>query len=91
MNFDSKIYRRHKRYGWYCNNIKKDDSIGLQKFNFTNSSRIRFIKPKKVQSFFRTEKLDYVIIAAAKVGGINANNNFRGQFIYENLEQAKST
>ena len=39
-----------------------------------------------VTSFFQSEKLDVVILAAAKVGGINANNTFSGQFIYENLQ-----
>ncbi|MBW8330557.1 MAG: GDP-L-fucose synthase [Prolixibacteraceae bacterium] len=40
---------------------------------------------KAVNSFFETEKPEYVILAAAKVGGIVANNTYRGQFIYENL------
>ena len=35
--------------------------------------------------FFKTEKPEYVFLAAAKVGGIVANNTYRGQFIYENL------
>jgi GDP-L-fucose synthase len=38
-----------------------------------------------VAEFFQTEKPEYVILAAAKVGGIVANNTYRGQFIYENL------
>ncbi len=38
-----------------------------------------------VAEFFQTEKPEYVILAAAKVGGIIANNTYRGQFIYENL------
>lgn len=38
-----------------------------------------------VARFFETEKPDYVFLAAAKVGGIVANNSFRADFIYENL------
>ncbi|MFH0733072.1 MAG: GDP-L-fucose synthase [bacterium] len=38
-----------------------------------------------VEDFFEKEKPEYVIIAAAKVGGILANNIYRGQFLYENL------
>lgn len=38
-----------------------------------------------VAGFFKKEKLEYVILAAAKVGGIIANSTYRGQFIYENL------
>lgn len=39
-----------------------------------------------VNAFFADEKPEYVILAAAKVGGIVANNTYRGQFIYENLQ-----
>lgn len=38
-----------------------------------------------VADFFKTEKPEYVFLAAAKVGGIIANNTYRGEFIYENL------
>ena len=40
---------------------------------------------REVNTFFAEEKPEYVILAAAKVGGIVANNTYRGQFIYENL------
>ncbi len=39
-----------------------------------------------VRSFFEREKPEYVFLAAAKVGGINANNTYPADFIYENLE-----
>ncbi len=38
-----------------------------------------------VERFFATERPDYVFIAAAKVGGIQANNTFRAEFLYQNL------
>lgn len=38
-----------------------------------------------VRHFFKNEKIDYVVLAAAKVGGIHANNTYRADFIYENL------
>lgn len=38
-----------------------------------------------VERFFQLEKPDYVFLAAAKVGGIQANNNYRAEFIYQNL------
>ena len=38
-----------------------------------------------VKQFFETEKLDYVFLAAAKVGGIHANNTYPAEFIHENL------
>jgi GDP-L-fucose synthase len=40
---------------------------------------------QQVTDFFAKEKPEYVFMAAAKVGGIVANNTFRGEFIYENL------
>lgn len=40
---------------------------------------------QSVKDFFESEKPEYVFLAAAKVGGIHANNTFRGQFLYENL------
>lgn len=43
------------------------------------------IRQTKVEDFFQSENPDVVIMAAAKVGGIMANNIYRGQFIYENL------
>ena len=38
-----------------------------------------------VRSFFHREKMDYVVLAAAKVGGIQANDRYRAEFIFENL------
>jgi GDP-L-fucose synthase len=43
------------------------------------------IDQQQVNRFFEAEKPDYVVLVAAKVGGISANNRFRGQFIYENM------
>lgn len=43
-----------------------------------------------VNKFFKNEKIDYVILCAAKVGGILANNTYRGDFIYENLQIASN-
>ncbi len=40
---------------------------------------------RSVANYFKREKPEYVFLAAAKVGGIVANNTYRGQFIYENL------
>ncbi len=44
------------------------------------------LRSEDVSSFFKREKPEYVILAAAKVGGIIANNTFPAEFIYENLE-----
>ena len=46
---------------------------------------LNLMDAEAVEQFFNDEKPEYVILAAAKVGGIVANNTYRGQFIYENL------
>lgn len=62
----------------------------LQKDGFANivtraSQELDLRDQVAVKEFFQEEKPDYVFLAAAKVGGIMANNTYRGQFIYENL------
>ena len=49
------------------------------------SSELDLRSQKAVNDFFEKEKPAYVILAAAKVGGIHANNTFRAEFIYDNL------
>ena len=49
------------------------------------SSELDLRNQHDVQDFFETEKPDYVFLAAAKVGGIHANNVFRAEFLYDNL------
>ena len=62
----------------------------LQQENFTNlvlrtSSELDLRDQHSVNGFFEKEKPDYVFLAAAKVGGILANNTYRADFLYENL------
>jgi GDP-L-fucose synthase len=62
----------------------------LQKEGFTNfvtrtSAELDLKDQRAVQAFFEKEKPDYVFLAAAKVGGILANNTYRGEFLYDNL------
>lgn len=49
------------------------------------SSELDLRNQQAVADFFSTEKPDYVFLAAAKVGGIVANNTYRADFLYENL------
>jgi len=48
-------------------------------------AELDLIDQKAVEQFFKQEKPEYVFLAAAKVGGIVANNTYRADFIYENL------
>ena len=62
----------------------------LQKDGFTNivtrtSKELDLKEQQAVRDFFALEKPDVVVLAAAKVGGIHANNVYRAQFLYENL------
>ena len=47
--------------------------------------KLNLLEQNQVRSFFKQEKIDAVYLAAAKVGGIFANNNFPADFIYENI------
>lgn len=48
-------------------------------------AELNLTNQQAVEVFFQTEKPEYVFLAAAKVGGIVANNTYRAQFLYENL------
>jgi len=58
---------------------------GYKNFVFTPSKEYDLRNQKVVADFFQKEKPDYVFLAAAKVGGIVANNTYRAEFIYDNL------
>ncbi len=60
-------------------------SKGYSNFLLRSSSELDLTNQEKVNVLFKTEQPEYVFLAAAKVGGIEANNTFRGQFLYENL------
>lgn len=47
--------------------------------------KLDLLDQRQVQNFFKSEKIDQVYLAAAKVGGIHANNTYPAEFIYENL------
>ncbi len=58
---------------------------GYQNLILSTSAELDLIDQSAVERFFSEEKPDIVILAAAKVGGILANNNFRAEFLYNNL------
>lgn len=58
---------------------------GYSRFVLKTSSELDLRNQKQVADFFEKEKPDYVFLAAAKVGGIQANNTYRADFLYENL------
>lgn len=62
--------------------LKKE---GFENFVFRTSDELDLRDQKAVADFFTKEKPDYVFLAAAKVGGILANNTYRAEFLYDNL------
>ncbi|WP_319480780.1 GDP-L-fucose synthase [uncultured Draconibacterium sp.] len=85
MNQNSKIYvAGHK--GMVGSAIWKNlKSKGYKNLVGKKSDELNLMDASAVTDFFAVEQPEYVILAAAKVGGIVANNNYRGQFIFENL------
>ena len=65
--------------------VRKLIKEGYQNIITRTSSELNLMDQKEVNSFFETEKPDYVFLAAAKVGGIHANNTYRAEFLYNNL------
>jgi len=62
----------------------------LQELGHTNvvtrtSRELDLRRQSEVETFFQREKPDYVFLAAAKVGGIHANNTYKAEFIYDNI------
>ena len=64
------------------NELKKKGYKNLVLKNFPG---LDLTRQEEVEKFFETEKPEVVIVAAAKVGGILANNTYRAEFIYDNL------
>jgi GDP-L-fucose synthase len=86
MDKSSKIYiAGHK--GMVGSAIyRKLHKEGFENIITRNSSELDLRDQRAVTEFFAAEKPDYVFLAAAKVGGIIANNTYRADFLYENLQ-----
>jgi len=85
MNKNSKIYIAGHTGMVGSAILRNLKSKGYTNFVFTPYPEYDLTNQKTVEEFFKKEKPEYVIDAAAKVGGILANNTYRAQFIYENL------
>ena len=64
---------------------RKLKELGFENIVVRTSKELDLRDQQAVKEFFETEKPEYVFLAAAKVGGIMANNVYRADFIYENL------
>jgi GDP-L-fucose synthase len=64
---------------------RKLENEGYSNFVLRSSAQLDLRNQEAVTNFFESERPDYVFLAAAKVGGIHANNTYRADFIYDNL------
>ncbi len=85
MNKNSKIYVAGHRGLVGSAIVKNLQSKGYTNLIYKTHAELDLTNQKAVVDFFEIEKPEYVILAAAKVGGIVANNTYRADFIYENL------
>ena len=85
MDFKAKIYIAGHQGLVGSAIIKKLKSLGYINLITRTHNQLDLIKQRSVQNFFKKHKPDFVVIAAAKVGGIIANNNYPADFIYQNL------
>jgi GDP-L-fucose synthase len=85
MNKKSKIYISGHRGMAGSSIMRALQAKGYTNFVLKTSSELDLRNQQAVNDFFVIEKPDYVFLAAAKVGGIIANNTYRADFIYENM------
>ena len=85
MQKDAKIYIAGHRGMVGSAILRNLQSKGFDNFVLRTSKELDLTSQQAVAQFFANEQPDYVFLAAAKVGGIHANNTYRGQFLYENL------
>lgn len=65
--------------------VRELGKLGYNNIVTRTSAELDLRNQAEVEAFYRTEKPDYVFVAAAKVGGILANNIYRAEFLYDNL------
>jgi GDP-L-fucose synthase len=65
--------------------VRRLQAAGFNNLVLRSSGELDLRSQAEVEEFFRREKPDYVFLAAAKVGGIFANNTYRAEFLYDNL------
>lgn len=85
MNISDKIYIAGSNGMVGSAVVRKLQAEGFNNLITKSSKELNLTNQTEVALFFEKEQPDYVFMAAAKVGGILANNTFRAQFLYENL------
>lgn len=85
MNKDDKIYVAGHRGMVGSAIVRRLQAGGYHNIVTRTHAELDLTNQQAVSDFFDTEKIDHVVLAAAKVGGIHANNTYPAEFIYQNL------
>ena len=85
MNLDSRIYVAGHNGMVGSAIVRRLKELGYTNIITASKKELNLLNQLDVQSFFSNELPEYVFLCAAKVGGIKANNEMKGDFIYENL------
>jgi GDP-L-fucose synthase len=85
MNTDSKIYIAGHEGMVGSAILRELESKGYKNFITRSLSELDLRRQKDVEDLLNSEKPDVIIVAAAKVGGIVANNTYRAEFLYDNI------
>jgi GDP-L-fucose synthase len=85
MNLNDKIYIAGYRGLVGSAIVRQLEDRGFANLLMRTHKELDLTNQAQVQNFFQQEKPDYVILAAAKVGGIHANNTYPADFIYQNI------
>ena len=85
MNLDAKIYVAGHRGLVGSAIVRNLEDKGYKNIIYRTHKELDLTNQEAVRRFFEEEKPEYVFLAAAKVGGIHANNTYPADFIYDNL------
>jgi len=85
LNFSDKIYVAGRNGMVGSAIVRRLSSLGYTNIVGKTSKELDLRNQQSVNNFFEVEKPNYVFLAAAKVGGIQANNVYRAEFLYDNL------
>lgn len=85
MEKHSKIYVAGHRGMVGSAIVRRLEKEGFTNITYRTSSEVDLRNQQEVDLFFKNAKPEYVFLAAAKVGGIQANNTYRAEFLYDNL------
>ena len=85
MNLDAKIYVAGHRGLVGSAIVRNLEAKGYKNIIYRTHKELDLTNQEAVRTFFEEERPEYVFLAAAKVGGIHANNTYPADFIYDNL------